>query len=123
MKKKISMLLVCALSALLLVGCGSGVAGTYEAVKVEVNGQEMELDAVGKLIGGSLEATLTLEKDGKAEAIAKTNGKEQKGSGTWTEEGDKIIIKSDTGSTETYTKKDGCLTVEMNGMKLILEKK
>lgn len=124
MKKCISMMLVLVMSAVLLVGCGSGAAGTYEAVKVEMNGEEMDLDSVSKLVGEDMKATLTLSKDGKAEMVAEVNGKEQKSSATWTEEDDKIIIKNDSGKQQTYEKKDGRLFIDMNknGMKIIFEK-
>lgn len=117
-------MLVLVMSAVLLVGCGSGAAGTYEAVKVEMNGEEMDLDSVSKLVGEDMKATLTLSKDGKAEMVAEVNGKEQKSSATWTEEDDKIIIKSDSGKQQTYEKKDGRLFIDMNknGMKIIFEK-
>lgn len=122
MKKCISMMLVLVMSAVLLVGCGSGAAGTYEAVKVEVNGEEMDLDSFPGLADEGFEATITLDKDGKAEMIVKVNGKEQTASGTWTEDDDQIIIKNDNGQEQAYEKKDGHLLIEYNGVKLILEK-
>lgn len=122
MKKSISIFWVLAMSVLLLVGCGGGTAGTYEAVKVEVNGEEMDLASFSALSNEKFEFTLTLGKDEKAEMLVKVNGKEQKGSGTWTEDGDKIVIKNDNGQEQTYEKKDGRLFIEYMGVKLILEK-
>ncbi len=124
MKKGITMLLVLALSAMMLVGCGSGVAGTYKITKAEVNGKEMELDALAAMLGQKFEATITLQEDGKLEMVSNMLGKEQKETGTWKEDGDKIIIKNEKGGDEQTLTVDGdkLYMDGGNGMKLILEK-
>ena len=123
MKKGISMILVLALSAMMLVGCGGGVAGTYKMTKAEKDGKEMDLEALSALVGQDFEVSITLKDDGKVEMSSKMGDKEDNETGTWTEDGDKITIKSDKGgSSQTLTVEDGKLYMETNGMKLILEK-
>lgn len=122
MKKGISMILVLALSAMMLVGCGGGVAGTYKMTKAEKDGKELDLDSLATLMGQDFEVSITLQDDGKVEMSSKVGDEESKQTGTWTEDGDKITIKDESGSNETLTVDDGKLYMETNGMKLILEK-
>ncbi len=124
MKKGITMLLVLALSAMMLVGCGGGVAGTYKMTKAEVNGKEMELDALAAMMGQKFEVTITLQDDGKVEMAGNMLGQEQKETGTWKEDGDKIVIKDDKGGDEQTLTVDGdkLYMDGGNGMKIILEK-
>ena len=126
MKKCISMLLVFAMSAMLLVGCGgssSAAAGTYKMTKAEMNGQEMDMDTLSETLGGqTMEATITLKDDGSAEMSVNVLGQEQSASGTWKEDGDKIVINSDN-EEQSLDYEDGKLSLDAgNGVKLILEK-
>lgn len=125
MKKSISMLLVFVMSAMLLVGCGgsSGAAGTYKMTKVEKDGQEMEVEEFTKLLGNQkMECTINLKDDGNVEMSMDMLGVQEDATGTWKEDGDKIVISAN-GAEQSVDYKDGKLYLESGkGVKVILEK-
>ena len=122
MKRIIAMTLVVVMVAALFVGCGSnGVEGTYKLKKV--NG--VDLEEFAKLMGGDEEIpeiSMTLKSDGSVVAKGDLDDlSDEESTGTWKQEGDKIIITLD-GKAQEFDYKDGTLTMSASGFSVTFEK-
>ncbi|MBO4418216.1 MAG: hypothetical protein J5789_00080, partial [Oscillospiraceae bacterium] len=115
MKRIIAMTLVVVMVAALFVGCGSnGVEGTYKLKKV--NG--VDLEEFAKLMGGDEEIpeiSMTLKSDGSVVAKGDlVDMSDEESTGTWKQEGDKIVITIN-GEAQEFDYKDGTLTMSASG--------
>jgi len=122
MKRIIAMTLVVVMVAALFVGCGSnGVEGTYKLKKV--NG--VDLEEFAKLMGGDgeiPEISMTLKSDGSVVAKGDLDDlSDEESTGTWKQEGDKIIITLN-GEAQEFDYKDGTLTMSASGFSVTFEK-
>ena len=122
MKRIIAMTLVVVMVAALFVGCGSnGVEGTYKLKKV--NG--VDLEEFAKLMGGDEEIpeiSMTLKSDGSVVAKGDlVDMSDEESTGTWKQEGDKIVITIN-GEAQEFDYKDGTLTMSASGFSVTFEK-
>ena len=138
MKRIISMTLVILLVASLFVGCAGSatVDGTYKIKSINDKSVKdyfstlaetlgMDLDGILELFGTSADAledmmTITLNKDGTC-TVASKMADEESGTGTWTQDGDKVTITVDDQPSE-FTFKNGTLTMTMeeDGQKMTM---
>ena len=89
----------------------SDITGTYKLSGAEMDGEALPMEGAPEM-GIILDAdgTVTLTSDGEAET------------GTWTQEGNELILTSDEGEVMTMTLEDGNLVMEESGVKMIFSK-
>ena len=75
---------------------------------------ELEADGTRMSVVGMIEMTMVLNEDGTASSVAIVGGDSQEGAGTWTSDGDKIIVTMNNEPAE-FTVVDGTLTGDMDG--------
>ena len=118
MKKLVRMLAVVFAFAFVLVGCGgsdkyagSEYLGTWKATTAEYSGMSFDTE---DLIG---EFSLTLEANGNVKAVVA--GESEKGE--WEPTDDGILVKDSSDEME-FTKKDGNLVLDYEGVTITFEK-
>lgn len=133
MKRIVSLTLAVLLIAALFAGCGSsGVEGTYKLRKINDKPVKDFVADLASTTGQSekevLEAwevnsveelenvmTITLKSDNTFELKSTMDGEEENGTGTWKQEGEKVILTVD-GEEQEFTIKDGMLEWDLAGL-------
>ena len=137
MKRIFSIALVILMTAVLFVGCsGHSIEGTYKlkaindqnlrdffnevAAHTGINFETLmqSMNATGDTLSDMM--SLSLNADGSATLNSKLTTEESK-TGTWKQEGDKIVINVD-GETVEFTRKGSELTGSSNNMRVTLSK-
>lgn len=127
MKRIISLTLAVLLIAALFVGCGSTPAGVYtlktingssvkEYYTAAAEAEGIDIDKLLELIDIDLEhpenmMQIELKDDGSV-AFKSNFGDAKEGTGTWKQEGDKLILTMD-GEDQTIDYKNGEMTLEL----------
>ena len=111
MKKLISLLLMVCMVALLVPAMAEGVVGTWYAVSMS----EGEMTISPADMGMSV--TMTLNEDGTA--LLESSGMDEPQTGTWTQDGDKVIIVDANGEEEEAILADGTLTLTEGEMIMV----
>ena len=133
MKRIVSLTLAVLLIAALFAGCGSSsVEGTYKLRKINDKPVKDFVADLASTTGQSekevLEAwevnsveelenvmTITLKSDNTFELKSTMDGEEENGTGTWKQEGEKVILTVD-GEEQEFTIKDGMLEWDLAGL-------
>lgn len=111
-----------------LAGCSASTEGTYKfySMKGEKNGIQIEIEVGEKFMGMMTLTedfiTMTLNEDGSVAAISKTNGEEEISTGLWIKSGEENIAITLDGETKNCACDGKTLTIEVDGMTLILKK-
>ena len=111
MKKLISLLLMVCMVALLVPAMAEGVVGTWYAVSMS----EGEMTISPADMGMSV--TMTLNEDGTA--MLESSGMDEPQTGSWTQDGDKVIIVDANGEEEEAILADGTLTLTEGEMIMV----
>ncbi len=128
--------LLALLAALLLPACGGSPAGTYELDKegmraeveaeVAANPDDAAAAMAASMIGpmlDSLEVTLTLEADGRANIQMGMMGQSESKSGTWTGGGDQLTLSFNGDAKTAMWDGDRITLPGPNGRELTLVRK
>lgn len=125
--KTISLVLILML-AVSLAACGGGskYAGTYKLESIETAGISMNVDeflaqmAPGEDVDFSI--TLTIKDGGTCKLDANAMGESQSSEGTWKENGSDTLDLTIEGDTQQATYKDGKISMDFEGVKIVLAK-
>lgn len=129
MKKKVVIVAIAMLAVFALVACGApaadpAIVGTWTVETMEANGMTFDLaklagtpglDENTKAMMTSMKITATADGKMKMEASSTTS------EGTWKADGSNFIITSD-GQDMNTSIKDGKMTMEFQGIKMIMKK-
>lgn len=118
--KRIVLVSVFVMSIALLAACGSSqYVGNWSFVSGSYKGNEVSVEELEKITGGSVK--LTLAKDGNALLVA--GGKKAKSK--WEENENGVIVYdwNDKSKSTSYTFKDGQLLCTVGDIEMRLEKK
>ncbi|MCI8274460.1 MAG: lipocalin family protein [Lachnospiraceae bacterium] len=124
MKKRVAVLMLAVvMTVLALAGCGGGkdsspVVGTWKATEVEAMGVNVKVSEYLEQMGmGDVKMELSVKDDGKFSMDLMG----QQAEGTWKYSGSTLTMTVD-GSDAKAEYKDGKLTMEESGAKIIFEK-
>ncbi|MCI9486355.1 MAG: DUF4923 family protein [Lachnospiraceae bacterium] len=124
MKKRIAVLMLAAVMVVLaLAGCGgkkdaSPVVGTWKATEVEAMGVNVKVDEYLEQMGmGDMKMEMSITDDGKFSMDMAG----QQVEGTWKFSGSTLTLTAE-GSDLDAEYKDGKITVDESGVKVIFEK-
>ena len=119
MKKSVRAVLCLSLVAILLVSlvaCGGGVAGRYELVSMEANGQTLDIASLKAMAGTDVDMYIELFEDGTG--VMKMDGETTQMSYA----DGKIWPTNAPDEKVEFTVKGDTLTLEQSGVKMVFEK-
>ena len=124
MKKRVAIVLSVIMLAMSLAACGGGgssasVAGSYKATQMEADGEMINIAEYEAMLGMKLDFSLELKEDGKASMSMMG---ESRGDGEWKQDGSTVTLTFE-GESAQAEYKNGKITLEMDGDKVIFEKK
>lgn len=126
MKKKLAVVLACAmLCMLVVVGCGGGseLSGKYSISGAQAAGQEFSGDQMDTILGliGIDDMSFTFSGEDKVVMEASVNGQTTSGEGTFTLDGTNLTLTFG-GQEMAATYEDGKISIEQSGATLIFSK-